>query len=81
MNNHASSYSYSMSGLWRSHPETLQYVSNFSLAMFQKLLLQSLNNRLDARKREESYFLLFVVAGFLSRICLRVKENPFFLAE
>ena len=46
----------------------------------QKLVLQSLSRRLDACEREIS-FLQFVVAQFLSRICLKVKANLFFLAE
>ena len=56
---------------------TLPYVSNFSLAVFQKLFLRSLSNRLGACKRGRS-FLLFVVVQFLSRICLRVKADLFF---
>ena len=55
-----------MRSLWRSHHETLQYVSNFLLAVFQKLLLQSLSNRLDVCKQESSLF-QFVVAQFLSQ--------------
>ena len=65
-----------ITSLWRSHHETLQYVSIFSCAMFQKLLLLSLRNRLDACK-EGSSFLLFSVAQFLSQICLRVKVDLF----
>ena len=66
-----------MRGLWRSHHETLQYVSNFYLRCSQKLLLQSLSGRLEACKRGSS-FLLFAVAQFLSLICLRVKADLFF---
>ena len=84
--NYVNSFSYSlshefvvilMSGSWQSHDEILQYVSNFLFAMFQKLLLQSLTNRLDVCKRKSS-FLLFVVVQFLSQICLRPKEDLFF---
>ena len=69
-----------MSGLWRSYHETLQYISKFYLRCSQKLLLQSLSNVLDACKRGSS-FLVFLVARFLLRICLKVKADYFFLAE
>ena len=66
-----------MSGSRQSHHETLQYISNFLFAVFQKLLLQSHSNRLHASKRWGP-FLLFVVAQFLSGIRLRVKVEFFF---
>ena len=66
-----------MSGLWRSNHETLQYVRKFLFLVFQNLLLPSLSNRLDVCKQRSS-FLLFDVAHFLSRVCLRVKADLFF---
>ena len=46
------------------------------LRFSQKLLLQSLSNKLDVCKRGSS-FLLFAVAQFLVQICQRVKANLF----
>ena len=66
-----------MTGLWPPDQEALQCGTNFSLVVFQKLLLQSLSNRLDACKQRSS-FLLFVVAQFLSQICLRLKVDLFY---
>ena len=43
MNNHANLYSYSDERFWRSHHETLQYVSKFILLWKVKIILKSPN--------------------------------------
>ena len=64
------------SGLWRSHHKTLQYGSNFLLAVFQKLLLQSLSNRSVACKRGTLLF-CFLSLNFYREFALE-EERIFF---
>ena len=52
----------------------------FHLRCSQKVLSQSLNNKLDASKRGNSSLVL-AAAQFLSQIFLKVKADLFFLPE